>query len=99
MIADNQDNDYDTAIRMGMNAIEDINRMIDDIEDTDWYHISDGKLVHGANPDDHIALYKHPDIEAICDKYFEIYQYDPYEDDDYYFDAMYDEDCDGVIDE
>ena len=39
---------------------------IDAMENVDWYHISkDGRLVHGANSDDHEPLYKAKDVYAV----------------------------------
>ena len=40
--------------------------LLDVIDDTDWYHMYNGEIVHGANEDDDDPLYKIDEIiEAI----------------------------------
>jgi len=40
---------------------------IDAIESTDWYHIKDGELVHGANSKEDEPLYKAKDIYSVIE--------------------------------
>lgn len=57
------------SMKVGMRMSDDtISRKatIDAMENVDWYHISkDGRLVHGANSDDHEPLYKAKDVYAV----------------------------------
>ena len=46
-------------------AVNDIEEMI---EDTDWYHIHNGNLIHGANTNEHEPLYKHSDIKNVFER-------------------------------
>lgn len=44
----------------------DADRLTDAIEEIDWYHLHNGRMVHGANSDDHQPYYISDDIyEAI----------------------------------
>lgn len=56
-------------MKVGMRMSDDtISRKatIDAIEGVDWYHINkDGRLVHGANSDDHEPLYKAKDVYKV----------------------------------
>ena len=40
---------------------------IDAIEDTDWYHVAGGELVHGANSKEDEPLYKAKDIYSVIE--------------------------------
>lgn len=57
------------SMKVGMRMSDDtISRKatIDAIEGVDWYHINkDGRLVHGANSDDHEPLYKAKDVYKV----------------------------------
>lgn len=48
---------------------EAIAELEDKISETDWYHLHNGRMVHGANTDNHEAWYKHSDIKKIFDEY------------------------------
>lgn len=40
---------------------------IDAIENTDWYHVAGGELVHGANSKEDEPLYKAEDIYSVIE--------------------------------
>ena len=74
MVDDNQENDYDSAFHMAIDALkaqtdgDTISRKaaIDAIEGVDWYHIdSDGQLTHGANSKEDEPLYKAKDVYKV----------------------------------
>lgn len=74
MVDDNQENDYDSALHMAINALkaqsdgDTISRKatIDAMEDVDWYHINkDGQLTHGANSKEDEPLYKAEDVYKV----------------------------------
>lgn len=47
-----------------------LDKLIDDIECTTWYHINrNGELVEGANSAEDDALYKAKDILKVLEKY------------------------------
>ena len=56
-------------MKVGMRMSDDMisrKATIDAIEGVDWYHINkDGRLVHGANSDDHEPLYKAKDVYKV----------------------------------
>lgn len=35
------------------------------MEDTDWHHIYNGNLIHGANSSYHEPLYRYSDIKKV----------------------------------
>jgi len=74
MVDDNQENDYDSAFHMAIDALkaqsdgDTISRKatILAMEDTNWYHINkDGQLVHGANSKEGEPLYKAKDVYTV----------------------------------
>lgn len=64
--------DVDDAKCLAIAALEELDiveKIIDEIEETDWYHIHNGVLIHGANGRDDEPLFRAEDILKICDKY------------------------------
>ena len=45
----------------------DADELIESIEETTWYHVFKGKLIHGANSKTDIPLYKASDIYSVLD--------------------------------
>ena len=50
-----------------MSDVIDRQAAIDAIEDTDWYHVAGGELVHGANSKEDEPLYKAKDIYSVIE--------------------------------
>ena len=45
----------------------DADELLESIEETTWYHVFKGKLIHGANSKTDIPLYKASDIYSVLD--------------------------------
>ena len=50
-----------------MNDLISRQAVIDAIENTDWYHVADGELVHDANSKEDEPLYKAKDIYGVIE--------------------------------
>ena len=50
-----------------MARLIDADELLESIEETTWYHVFKGKLIHGANSKTDIPLYKASDIYSVLD--------------------------------